>query len=223
MASLTPTYQQLSLSVKYTSVLFPLDTLQFLRAVSKQGFIIPDSIEQVPFGTRVEISGLIARKGDISVRVDSNRQVLGVQAPNVNSVLDEMDSIESLLKTELDLDSHALADYYELLASLTIKAGRHPLECWETHFAEAPILNKFSDVLGTDVSLFGVRLAVRGEVPNQPDWLEIRIEPSVQSPQKHHSVQIICRHSRRDEVFAFGRKLEDTLRNLISLVEQKDS
>ncbi len=223
MGTLTPTYRQLSLAVKYSSVLFPFETLPFVKAIRQQGSFVTEGVMErpVPFGARLEVSGTIGRKGEISVRVEADKQILAVQAPDTNSLTTEMDSIESLLKKEFDFDSSALAHYYEFLASLTLKAKGNPLERWPVHFKAVPILKKASKVLGMEVSPFGVRLAPRGELPNQPDWFEIRIEPLVRAPTYHHDVEVIFRHSRRNEVFSFVRKFEDILGSLMSLVEEE--
>lgn len=220
MGTLAPKYRLLSLAVKYSSVLFPFDTVQFLRALSKQGFILPESIGPVPLGTRLEVSGIVGRKGEISIRLDVVRQILGVHAPDVKTTLAEMDSLESLLKNEFDLDSSSLAQYYEFVVGFTMRAKKNPLQSWYTHFAQVPIIRKASEVIGTEASPFGLRLAPKGEVPNQANWFDIRIEPLVQSATDHHDIEVIFRRSRRDEVFAFVRKFDDVLGALLSLVEQ---
>jgi len=169
---------------------------------------------------RLEVSGIVGRKGGVSVRLDAVRQVLGVNAPDVKTALVEMDSLESLVKNEFDLDSSSLAQFYEFLAGLTIRAKKNPLEIWYTHFEQVPIIRKTSEVIGTEVSPFGIRLAPKGEVPNQANWFDIRTEPLVQSAIEHHDIEVIFRRSRRDEVSAFVRKFDDVLDALLSLVEQ---
>ncbi|MFQ5886063.1 MAG: hypothetical protein ACE5II_02385 [Anaerolineae bacterium] len=210
----------MSLAVKYSSVLFPFDHVQFLRALSKQGFTLPEPIGPVPLGRRLEVSGIVGRKGEVSVRLNADRQVLAVEAPDVETSLVEMDSLESLLKSEFDLDSPSLAHYYEFLAGLTVKAKKNPLESWGAHFAQVPMIREASELLGTDVSPFGVRLAPKGEVPNQANWFDIRIEPLVRSATDHHYVEVIYRRSSRDEVFAFVRKFEDILSAILAIVER---
>ena len=221
MATLGVGYRQLSIAVKFSSVLFPFDTIQLLRTLSKQGFVLPEQISRpVTIGMRLEISGIVGRKGEVSVRVDEPRQVLGVSGPDTKSVLTEMDSLESTLKAELGFDSSSSAHYYEFLASLIMRANKNPLESWQSHFAQTPILRKISEVVGSEVSVFGLRVGSKGEVPNQANWFDIRIEPLVQSAKEHHSIEVVFRHSRRGEVIAFVRKFDDMLTAILSLVEK---
>jgi hypothetical protein len=217
---LRPTYRLLSLAVKYHSVLFPFDVYPFLRELSQQGFILPEPLEPVPLSSRFEVSGIVGRKEDIAVRLDTSRQVLGVYASSVNAALAGMDTLEALLKNELAFDSPGWAQYYEFLADLTIRTKKNPLESWQTHFAHTSIIEKFSEVLGGSVFPFGIRLAIVGETPNQVNWFDMRIEPSIQSATSHHFVEVIFRRSDRDKVIAFVRRFENILSQLFAQIEQ---
>ena len=212
--------QSLALSVKYASVLPPFDTGQFLRAVAEAGFFLPEPIGPVLPGQRLETRGTVARKAEISIRFDSERQILGVNAPDVDTLIKEMTSTESLLKSEFDFDSPSWAHYYEFLASLTVRAKSNPLKSWYTHFAQVPIMMEFSEVLGTEVCPFGIKLAAKEQGPNQPDWFDIHIQPLFQSPANRHMVEIVFRRSRREEVFAFVQGVEGTVSRLLSLIEK---
>ncbi|TKJ30156.1 MAG: hypothetical protein CEE40_05785 [Chloroflexi bacterium B3_Chlor] len=223
MSPLQPTYNRLSLSVKYISVFLPFDIPGFLQVLREQGYFVTPSLEEataaVPFGARLGASGLVARKADVGIRVDGDRQILGVVAPNASTALTEMDSLESLLKDGTGVDSPGLAQYYEFLASLTVRAKVSPLESWNRHLADVPLVQQASRLMGMKVSPFGLRLAPVRQVPNQPDWCEIRIEPQVQSPRDSHYLEIVFRGANRDKVFAFVSGFEETLDGLISLVE----
>lgn len=43
-------YRHLSLAVKYAAVLFPFDIPDFLRNLSKQGFVLPKASRRCPLG-----------------------------------------------------------------------------------------------------------------------------------------------------------------------------
>ena len=221
MKPLTLAYRQLSLAVKYDSVLFPFDTVQFLKSLSKEGFILPESVDQpVPLGAKFEVSGIVARKAETAIRLDTQRYILGVHSSDTKTVLAQLDSLEALLKTEFSLDNACLAQYYEFLSTLTVKVQKNPLESWHAHFAPLPIIDRFSQVLGMNVSPFGIRLAPKGEVPNQANWFDIRIEPSVQLATNYLNIEVVFRNTSREEVFTFVGKFEDTVRDLVSLVGQ---
>lgn len=216
-----PKYRRLAVAVKYKSVLFPFDVFTFLRAISKRGFILPpDSLEPAPLGTRLEVKGTLARKAEVSIGLNTERQILQVEAPNTSAAVTEMASVESLLREEFDLESSQLAEYYEFLASLDIRAKTNPLDRWFDHFTHLPIVKRFSELVGREVCPFGVRLADKGGIPTQTDWFELRMEPLLQAPTTHHRIEVVFRRARGDEVMAFVRKFEDILPALLELVEQ---
>jgi len=221
VGTLKATYRNLSLAVKYSSVLFPFDVTQFLQALSRQNFVLPEELMQpVPPGRRLNVSGFVARKGEVAVRIDTDRQVVAVNSADVKTVVTEMNAVDSLLSDELDFDCSDLVQYYEFVAGLTIKAKRNPLDSWHTHFSQVPIINEFSKILETEVSPLGLRLSASGQIPNQPNWFDIRIVPLVQSAENYHLIEVVFRNSRRDPVFDFVRGFEDTLIALLSLIEQ---
>lgn len=218
MSSKTFSYRQLTLIVKYNVVIFPFDIFLFLNALPSLGFVLTDP--DTPISVKSEISPFPARKGDIAVRIDPNRKLFGIHATNVESVLEEMDKLESWLNEKFQVDGSKLAEYYETIASLTVKATKNPLECWSTHLKQDPILTKFSDILGTEVAPFGLRLSPKGEGPNQTNWFEIRVEPDVEMAANHHHVSVIYRRSNKEEVISFVAKLDEVIGNFIELVEQ---
>ncbi|MGH7204579.1 MAG: hypothetical protein ACREI2_00060 [Nitrospiraceae bacterium] len=221
MESKTHTYRQVSLSVRYNSVLFPFDTIQFLSTISKEGFLQQQQpVGPLPPGVRIEASGIVGRKGAVSVRIDADRLIFGVNAPDVETVLSEMNTLESLLKSAHSFESSSLAKFYELLAGITIKAKKNPVECWRSHFAEVPVLKKMSQLLERRISPFGVRLAPSGELPNQTNWFEIHIVPNVPLSTDYHDVEVVYRHSSREDVFTFAKKLDAVLSAILSIVEQ---
>ncbi len=213
-------YRQVSLIVRYNVVLFPFDSIEFQRELATQGFILREPEEPIPLGTRREISGSVARKGNVSVHLDTPRKVVGVHALDVKTALEEMDSLEALIKEEFGIDSSGMAEYYEFLAGVYIRAERSPVDSWANIFENLPVIKKASDIIGMDSTSFGIRLVPKGGVPNQVDWFDIRIEPLVQSATDYHSVQVVYRRTSRDEVFAFVRGFDGHLAALLSLVEQ---
>lgn len=225
MTVLQPLYMRVSLTVTYDSVLFPFDAGSLLRSLARQGFLVPESLLKAilaaPHVARLEPSGAVARKGEVVIGMNAERKTMSVHASGPQSVLSEMESLESLLKDEFGVDSSSIAQFYEFTASLSIKAGKNPLESWGAQLGQSPMIQEVSEVIGIDVSLFGLRLVGKGQVPMQTDWFDIRIEPLVHSPTTHHYVEIVFRNSGRDTVFGFVRELERTLEGLISMLERE--
>jgi len=224
MTGSNPEYGRVSLSVRYKTVFFPVDTLRLLMMLREEGFILPDRLEQAvlaaPLNARVEASGLVARRGDIAIGINMDRLVLVVHASGPQEAASEMDALESILRDRYAVDSPSLAQFYELLTDATIKAGPNPLQSWISHLREVRFLAEASQLVGQDVAAYGLRLVPTGQVPDQADWFDIRIEPRVLSPTDYHSVSVVFRNAVRETVFEFARNLDQTLDSLVHLVEE---
>lgn len=210
-----------SLSVKYMSALFPFDAAALLRSISRQGFIPPEAV--LAGGPRVGIARAQARKGELALRIEPDRMLLGVVGPEPADLLKEMDALEALLRRDFDVASADLAHYYELLATLVVGASVSPFDRWTKRFAGHPLLAAVSTVFGRPVQPFGLRLVPAGERPNQPDWFEVRIEPVAVHPDTRHYLQFVFRNSRRDVVFDFTRRLKDIVRQLVTAAEEEEN
>jgi hypothetical protein len=223
MDKLEVRYSRVALVVRYGSVLFPFDALAFAMSLSKLDFFLPERLDEaiasLPFGARLEPSGTIARKSDTIVRLNTDRQTLGVYATAPQQCLHQMEAIESLLEEELAVDSSAHAVFYEFLADLTVAADSSPVERWGSLLASMPLIQQVSGLLGVDTCPFGLRLVPKGSVPNQEDWFDIRIEPQVQSPHERYYVNVVYRKASRETVFGFARSFGQTLERLLDLVE----
>lgn len=224
MATFDVRYTHMSLSVRYASVFFPIDAIKFLSMVREADFLLPDRLEEAMLatglGARVEVSGVVARKGDVGIRINPDRQVLAVHAPEPRLALSEMEALESLLMEKAGIRSASVALFYEVLADATIRAGASPLESWTSRLGNERLVLQASQLLEAKVAPFGLRLVPAGEIPDQADWFDIRIEPQVLSPMEFHHVNVVFRNSSRETVFGFLRNLDRTIEGLISLVEE---
>lgn len=212
-------YRTLALSVRYDTVLFPLESTRLLSAVAERGFITPESAEQPPLGARLGLRGTIARKGGVSLSVNGDKQTVGVNAKDIETLLDEFESIENAIGDEFELSAGDLVMFYELLVSVVVKTDKHPVEELGRLSAQMPILGEFSEIIGNEVAPFGIRIAPKDQEPNQSDWFDIRIEPSIQAPSGRYVVEVVYRHSSRNSVLEFIRSLESTIESLIGAIE----
>lgn len=222
MCALEVKFGRTSLAVKYTSIFFPFDIAHMLKTLSRQGYFIPEELEEAeltrPLRARLEASGIVARKADIAIYISVDRRIVGVRSPSEEAAIAEMESLESLLADEFAFDSPAEAQYYEFLANFTIEAKQSPLESWEAHLGKVPLVREVSNLFGTELSPFGLRLAPPGTAPNQPDWFDIRIEPHVQSPDSRHHIEIVFRRTDRQEIVDFVQDLRERLEKVLSLL-----
>ncbi len=199
---------------RMNSVLFPLDGIQLLRTLSKEGFIPPE----VPVGAGV--AGAEARKGETRIRFDAEKMVIAAIASNPRDAVEQMEWLEKLVKAEFGVNTESMAQYYELVSTMLVKARRSPLDIWSSIAPSIPVLTTLSDALGRPLAPFGLRLFGSGQEPNSTDWFEVRIEPQLPNSSSQHFFQIIFRNPARQAVFDYTRRLEETVSRLFTLLEE---
>ena len=214
-------YRHLSVSVRYKAPLFPFDEYPFIEMIKKHGFLLADKIEQPPLGTKLSVKGTVARKGDVLLSMESDRQILAIHAPEPKKALEEFRDLERLLEKELGFSGSRYVYFYELLASLSLKAKRNPLEIWSSYSSQSPKVEKFSKVLGKSASHFGIRLSPQDLEPNQQNWFDIKIRPDLPEATRQHYVEIVYRNGTWDEVANFTKDLDQRINQLVEIVEEQ--
>lgn len=213
-------YRRVSLSVGYESILFPLDTGELIAALPEQGFILAEAIPTPPLGARLDISGPVARKGDIILRVNTDRNYIGIDGLDPATVVNELDTLERFLDERLHFGSQDMSRYYELLADLIVHANRSPLATIAQVFKASSVIQEMGHVLGSQTANYGVRLVPQSGEPTSPEWFDIRIEPRVQQASEHYLVGVVYRSADRSKVAKFAQGLEETVTQLVRILEK---
>jgi hypothetical protein len=207
--------------MRYNTAFFPFDVVSLLRALARQGFVLPDSLSPLPVGLggRIELNGVIARKAEVGIRMDSDKIYLGVVANEPKTALAELKMLEETLQQESYADTKDQIAFYEALVTATVRTGQNPLVSWERAAHEISLVRELSGIFRSPLVPFGLRLAGQGEVPTSHDWVDIRIEPFVQSATTHHSVEAVFRRREREPVVSFVQRCDDIITGMIATVE----
>lgn len=204
------------LSVRYRTVLFPFDPTGLFRLLPTLGYVLTEGIPtSVSPRQGVDVKGVVARKLDTSLSLNTDKQMLTVSSPELDTCLDEMDRIESAIGEELGIDSDSLSLFYELLAELQVRSPASPVEALSAQLESVPLVQALSCALGEDLQGFGLRLS-SGAEPNAANWVDIQISPEIRAPQDSFTVNVVFRNVDRKEVFEFGRALGSGLMSVLA-------
>ena len=206
------------LSVRYLSVLFPFNQSIFLSVLPRIGFVTPQSVPLPPSRTRLAVTGQIATKGDVRLSIQDEKFVLGVSAPDVETAVRELGSVEDLLKQEVGFDSEGQSQFYEVLADMVVAADYNPIEVLPSCFTGVKLFGDLSQILGQAVSNFTLRLVPRPGSPTERNWFDITIEPDLTNPTHWYSVNTVYRQQERQKVLTFTLKLPDTVNAILARV-----
>ncbi|RLF08450.1 MAG: hypothetical protein DRJ69_06255 [Thermoprotei archaeon] len=169
-----------------------------------------------PKGFKVSMSGSgsIASKGNVNVDVNSDRMVIGVSSPELEGCISEFVMVEKAITSRIE----ALKDvyFYELLAEVEVKSDVEPMEFMKNISSRNAIVEELSRALGEPLFVFGYRLAREGSSPEESEWVDVEVLPSLARPHSSLYIAIVYRSREREKVLEKGRNI----RNLVNAVRK---
>lgn len=171
-----------------------------------------------PKGFKVSIggSGPIASKGNVVVDVNSDRMVIGVLAPEPEECISEFVIIEKAITSRIEALKEVY--FYELLAEIEVKSDVKPVEFMKKVSSSNIIMEELSKALGEPLFVFGYRLAREGTSPEESEWVDIEVIPSLARPHSSLYIAIVYRSREREKVLEKGRNIRNLANALRKLV-----
>ena len=204
--------------VRLNHVLFPLDFRDLRHALAKNGY----ELSQPPRGlpgppTRVRYGGDVARKGEISVIVESDSGEIGLVGRSLKEVKEAFEELSQITDSELGISLHENVRFHWCIVHFKVDTGKIPSK--EIAKAEnKDYIRKFGQVLGEDLSLFSVRVYPKDAIPNAENWFDIAIEPDILNDKLYH-VGVVFRSPDKRKSETFVRNLENNILKLIKVIE----
>ena len=215
--------QNLRVSVRLDFVLFPIDSIRFLEALARKGFEILAKIPpptQIPFRAQVGIGGTVARKGNSFVDINPEKGVLATTGLSIEEAMAAFADVSDVIKSDLGIEMEENSRFFEILATYEFDSDQSPIESVSRILADSKIVSQIEEVLGEAVSPFSVRLVSKGRVPNQEEWLDITLEPSIVKPNRTYLISVVYRSAQMNKVWSFCKDLESRISGLIDVVEK---
>ena len=203
------------IAVRFLSVA-RMDLYEVAEALESLGYAIVAPLPPKRFRVSIGGSGPIASKGSVVVDVNSDTMVVGVSAPSPEECVREFIAVERAIRSRIEAlrETH----FYELLAEIEARIGTDPTELMERALRGSPIVEELSRALGEPLTVFGIRLARAGASPEDSEWIDIEVVPSLARPRTSLSVAIVYRSRDRERVLDVGRSVlrlvEDALQRL---------
>lgn len=169
-----------------------------------------------PKGFKVSIggSGPIASRGNVVVDVNSDRMVIGVSAPEPEECISEFVMVEKAITSRIEALKEVY--FYELLAEIEVKSYVEPMEFMKKVSSRNALVEELSKALGEPLFVFGYRLAREGTSPEESEWVDIEVIPSLARPRSSLYIAIVYRSREREKVLEKGR----SIRNLVNAIRK---
>ncbi len=186
-----------------------IDLHEVARILRSLGYTITSPLPPRGFKLSISGSGPIASKGNVVVDINSDKMVIGVSSPELNECIKEFILIEKAITSNIE----ALREvyFYELLAEIEIKSDVEPLEFLKRVSSRNIIVEELSKAFGEPLFIFGYRLTREGASPEESEWVDIEVLPSLIRPHSSIYVAIVYRSKDREKVLEKGRNIEDLM------------
>jgi len=208
------------LSTRMNYVLFPFDTTELIDVLVKAGYT--RTAPPPPFrrlkGARLGFTGTIARKGEIVIDINDERGFLGATSPSATSTIQGFDEVLQLAKTNLKVDLEGMAAFYEFIGNLEVETDLNALEKIGQLYEGNKPIEDFGKIMGEAVSHFSLRLAPKGENPNQTEWFDITIEPELIKTSTYR-ISAIYRSKDKSKVQKFIEEFEVKISKILDIIE----
>lgn len=201
-------------------VFFPIDFHEFISMLEREGYRLPRPFPEIPSPpARIGYGGVIGLKKDHSIHIDTDRQIIGVEAKSIDVLLASLQALVNIIQIEMGVKVDRKTKYVELIARFSVESGRSPISEIQKAFENNLKLSQFGNTLKEEVSLFNFRIVPKGAVPEALNWFEIAIEPVILKPNTTYMVNIVYRKEDKSAVEDFIGGLNTTILRLIETIE----
>ena len=212
--------QKFRLSLVLNSVFFPLTSPDVFDALKAREFEVGRVPVPFPSGVRVYFSGAIARKRDVWIDIDSNRNIVGTEGVSVEDTIQTFSEVIDMLREDFFVDLNKELSYVELIAHLIVFSAKNPLQTLQS-YAESKKQKEFDKIFGDLTSDYRVSIVPRAVLPSSRKWFEINVSPRLTMPTKAYWLEVVYRDETDDSVVSFARNLNPTIVNLITVIERR--
>jgi hypothetical protein len=207
------------LTAKFTHIILPFDDNILNGILQNLGYQLEVQPPKGISGIELVPVGRIARRQQLEVDFNRDKQVLGISGNNYDAVLDAFTELTTTLEQAVD-PTKLKVSFYETLISATTKGSKNPLETFDSVSKEFPKIKDFDNILGEKVFQLGIRLSPSGRPIDDTDWFEYRIEPFIFQSEKLYSILYIYRNKEFEQVNRAIYNFQNYSQDMMKILER---
>jgi len=200
------------------SLYFPLTSREVFDSLKAREFEIGRPPAPFPTGPRAYASGTIARKRNVLIDIESDRNLVGAEGDSIENTIDTFSEIMNMLTEDFFVNLDEELSYAELIAHYLIKSDGNPFEVIQNS-VELKFKDKFQEILKIPTSNYRLSIIPKGVSPLSRNWFEITITPKLTMPTRAYWVEVVFRDENPNTVTVFARNLNSTISSIINTIE----
>jgi hypothetical protein len=202
------------MSIRTDFIFYPIDSNDFAQIIKTKGYELKEALQAIG-PIRLEIPGQLADKEGNQVILDTNMQILAVDGNNPKAILSIFNELENIIKEDMKINYYDNIKFYETVIDYHVYTENNPRKVIEEASQQDKIAEAFSEILNHPVSLFTLRFASKNNLPNNPEWIDVRLEPFVRRADKVYAFNLVYRSVDGKSVKTMLESVEDTIIHLI--------
>jgi len=212
------TVKRNKLTVRFEYIIFPFVTgeLQNALAKAKMDYVLIPAPKALPspMGADLDWTGIIGKKGNVSILFDSVSQIIGVDGSDTTEVANVFLEILDIVKASVESTIDENATFYESYSSYSIETGESPLEKLGKIIPEGGLNEKIKNIIQEPVSNYGFHVYSTDKKIQSSDWFDISIQPATRRSEKTFVVTTVYRNKDKSKVEKFVSNHDDYLRKI---------
>lgn len=207
------------MSLCFEFVLFPINSIELMDVLSSRDYrIISPPPPRISPPARLEFIGNLAQKGGCVIDINPDKQILGVKGVDFEEIEQIYEELKEIIQNEIGSNFEQKVRFYELIGEYSVESDKRAIDSIANLFAQNDFLSQCSSVLDNELSIFTVRLAPKGQIPNQEEWFDINIAPHILKPSLF-VISVVFRSKDESKVLTFARHSESKLLELIRVIQ----
>jgi hypothetical protein len=207
------------LAAKYDFIVYPLDYAVLKKTLMAQEYRMPQARGQAPPDSLITVDGIIGKKEEFTIDVNSERQVFGVSSTDYNKLESEFNKLESILSNEVGTELRSSARFYEFIYDAAVRTGNSPLRAMAKLGKGVTVYEKMSKILGANVSPLNVRVLPTDVPIESENWFEFTIEPILNKSNVLYHIGFVFRNKDQSIVLEKISNLKRIVDDVLKLVE----
>jgi hypothetical protein len=212
--------QGIKISSRFAHVYPVFESNTLKQVVSKLGYtwVIREPPRGETMGLEAVLNGTVARKEDLSIEYQTDRQVIAVSGNYPNRVTGSFQQLIYALQKTIEPVRLKIYFFEALMTSLA-EGNKSPLEVFSSgnnQFKKEELDKVFEE----SISTHSLKLCPPNRPVDSTDWFEYNIEPLYFRDWRTYTASMVYRNTELDSVINAISKFEDRMKKTILALEK---
>jgi hypothetical protein len=208
------------LSVRFNHVIFPIDVREFSEGLQKIGYSPLAQFLPLPTMGKGMATGRIAAKGNSVIDINCERQFIGLQNQNIETLIADFDELIELLKDKRYFGEGIHPRFIEFQGHFECWSKKNPLVILKKVSSALEIIKTGETIFDSPSALYHIRIVPAEKPIDSDDFYELIIEPNSTRPTQSYEIALVFRDHEMNKTIA---TVENVLPNITKIMQDLEA